>query len=288
MAKRFLIVALSAGLILFGCGKKNTAAETGQVKAVCLISDSNGNQPASDSFIVFPMGIECKTDAEGKFTISYEQPDDERGLLIYVRHKEPDLIGSGWLPKSGGEVQIKLAKAATASGQVTDPNGSPVAGVQVAALPMSNRFVLTDSEGKFDISWDPVWGPSEGLYLMARHIELNLASLVEIIPETKNYEIRLAPALTLAGIVTDSNDNPIAGAKVGLSLRKSSWGCGTPVEPVVTDKQGRYEFRALPQQQEYKNYANAEGYFEGSITTGISNKITGRDDFGQIILKKIE
>jgi hypothetical protein len=273
---------------LFGCGKKNSATETGQVKEVCLISDSNGNQLASDSFIVFPMGIECKTDAEGKFTISYEQPDDERGLLIYVRHKEPDLIGSGWLPKSGGEVQIKLAKAATASGQVTDPNGKPLAGVQVAALPMSNRFVLTDSEGRFDIAWDPVWGPPEGLCLMARHTGLNLACVVDITAEMKNYEIKLAPALTLGGTVTDINDNPIAGAKVGISLRKSSWGCGTPVEPVVTDKQGRYEFRALPQQQEYINYANAEGYSEGVIRTGISNKITGRDDVEQIILEKIE
>ena len=132
----------------------------------------------------------------------------------------------------------------------------------------------------------PGVGPPEGLCLMARSTVLNLASLVDLTPEIKSYEIKLAPALTLAGTVSDIDEKPIAGAKVGLSLHRRNWSCGTPVEPVVTDKKGRYEFRALPQQEEYFNYANAEGYFEGIITSGISNVIKERDDFGQIILKK--
>ena len=147
-------------LIIFcGCKKKSLPTETEELKAFCLITDNNGNRFEHDSFTVFPMSIERKTDENGKFTIFYQQPDDERGKLIYVQHKTPDLIGAGWLPKKGGELQIKLAKAAMASGRVIGPNGRPEAGAQVAALPMSNRFVLTDSEGRFEIAWDPAWGP---------------------------------------------------------------------------------------------------------------------------------
>lgn len=120
---------------------------------------------------------------------------------------------------------------------------------------------------------------------MARHLERDLAGGIEINEDTENVRIKLEPALRLAGVVQDPNGVPIPGAKVGLSLRRG-WACGTPVEDLVTDAQGRYEFRTLPQIQEYINYANAEGYWRNGITTGIINRVTDREQVGPIILKK--
>lgn len=157
------------------------------------------------------------------------------------------------------------------AGMVKDQAGNPVAGAQVAALPMSNRYVLTDAEGRFEISWKRKWEPRGSLCLMARHVKLELAALVDITHQTKTINIELEPALVLVGTVEDPNGRPIPGAKVGISLIKGSWGCGTPVKSVITDDKGHYEFRALPQKQKYGIGANAEGYVRKSINTGLIN-----------------
>jgi protocatechuate 3,4-dioxygenase beta subunit len=170
---------------------------------------------------------------------------------------------------------------------VVDPDGRPVSGAQVAPLPMTSFHVLTDSEGRFDVGWSPEWhhGLDHELCLMARHVELNLAAMADIAPEAKIIDIKLEPALALRGTVEDLDGTPIQGAQVQLSMRKG-WYCGTPVKNVIADDKGRYEFPALPQKQEYGNLANAEGYWNHGITTGIINKITDYEEVGSIILKK--
>jgi len=106
---------------------------------------------------------------------------------------------------------------------------------------------------------------------MARHVKLELAALVDITRQTRMINIELEPALALTGTVEDTNGISIPGAKVGLSLIKGTWGCGTPVKSVITDDKGRYEFRALPQKQKYGIGTNPESYGRTSINTGLIN-----------------
>jgi len=40
------------------------------------------------------------------------------------------------------------------SGRVIDPNGRPVVGASVEALPVGVSYVLTDDHGEFDIGFD--------------------------------------------------------------------------------------------------------------------------------------
>jgi len=256
-----------------------------QRSATCLVKGSQGRVLAQERFFVAPMGTEYQTDAEGMLSIHYAPPADPRGLLVYVRHKEPDLIGATWLPQAGGEAEVELVPAVSVQGRVLDPNGGPLAGVQVAALPMSSQFVLTDSAGTFDIAWAKEWEPGENLCLMARYMESNLAALADIGRETKVIEIKLEPALTLTGVVEDEDGHPLSEAKVGLSLKRS-WRCWTPVEPVTTDSAGRYAFRTLPQNQEYVIFARAPGYWEDGISTGLIYGKQGVADPGRIILRK--
>lgn len=249
-----------------------------------LVKDPQGQALSNVRVTEFQTDKAYITDGDGKFVSAYGPSDNTR--YFFAVHRQRELVGVGQLAARQRHVEINLVSAKMVSGTVVDPHGKPVAGAQVAALPMTCFYVLTDGEGKFDVGWNPEWARDlKEFFLMARHLERNLAGGVEFNQDTKTVRTQLEPALTLAGTVEDPNGVPIPEAKVGLSLRRG-WACGTPVKSTITDKQGRYEFRVLPQQQEYINYAEAGGYFEGAITTGIINRITDREKVGPIILKK--
>ena len=201
-------------------------------------------------------------------------------------HPQRELVGVGILEAGKKHVEINLVPAKMLGGTVVDSDGRPLAGAQVALLPMTSFYVLTDSKGGFDIGWSPTWARDlKEFLLMARHGGRNLAAAIEFDEDTETVHVTLEPALTLTGTVEDPNGIPIAGAKVGVSLRKG-WACGTPVRPVLSDDRGHYEFKALPQKQEWIVYASANGFVERAITTGIINKVTDREDVRPITLKK--
>ena len=158
-------------------------------------------------------------------------------------------------------------------------------------MPMTNLHVLTDSNGEFDAGWAPDWaGDLEEFFIMARHVERNLAGGIEIDKDTETVRIKLEPALKLTGVVEDPNGIPIAGSSVGLSLHShasaAGYGCGTPVGPTLADDTGCYEFKALPQKREWIIRASADGYWPNRISTGVINRITDSEEVGPIILKK--
>lgn len=207
-----------------------------------------------------------------------------KAILVSVTLIVWGFMALGGLVRSR-EISGTDASEQTVTGVVKDHSGNPVAGAQVAALPMSSRYVLTDAEGKYEISWKRKWEPRGSLCLMARHVKLELAALVDITRQTKTINIELEPALVLTGTVEDPNSIPIPGVKAGISLIKGSWGCGTPVKSVITDDKGRYEFRALPQKQKYGIGTNPEGYGRTSINTGLINIIKAIAKVEPIVLK---
>jgi hypothetical protein len=271
------------GVVVILASRDDAANE--QRTAVCLLKGPRDAALAREPVIVHPMGTKCRTDAEGRFSVQYAPPTDPRGLYVHVRHKDPDLIGTAWLPPAGGDLEVALTPAVSTQGHVADPNGRPVACAEVAALPMSNQYVLTDAAGAFDIAWSREWEPPDGLCLMARCTRSNLAALVDIERQTRAVTIRLEPALMLAGVVEDEDDKPVANVAVGISL-KNHWACGMPVEPVNTDAGGRYVFRALPHNQEYLVWANAPGYWARAGTSGVINNRPTVAEAGRIVLRR--
>jgi len=191
-----------------------------QRTAVCLAKDPQRAALAGEPVIVHPLGTKYQTDAEGKFTVRYVSPADPRGLYVHVRHTDPDLIGVGWLPQRGGDLKVVLAPAVSMRGHVADPNGKPIAGAQVAALPMSSQYVLTDAAGAFDIAWS------------------SMINNRPRVAEAGRIVLR-RPILTLSGTVVDVNDRPVSGIKVG------SGGVDQPECTAETDAQGRFTLRGL-------------------------------------------
>jgi hypothetical protein len=249
-----------------------------------LVTGPNGEVLSSVRVTEFQTDKDYTTGDDGRFVSAFG-PSSERRFFFAV-DKQRELVGVGMLGPGERRVEIKLTPGKMVSGTVVDPDGKPVAGAQVAPLSVTNFHVLTDKQGQFDHGWSPEWaGDLKEFFFMVRHLGRNLAAGVEIDGDTKTIRIELEPALTLTGTVEDPNGVPIAAARVGLLLRRG-WTGGTPVKKVTTDQTGRYEFTALPQRQEYINYADAEGFWRNQITTGIINRTIDREEVGPIILKR--
>jgi uncharacterized GH25 family protein len=267
-------------------------AAVGSDKVTGLVKDPNGQVLSNVRVTEFQTDKEYITDADGKFVSAFGVSGNTR--YFFAVHRQRKLVGVGQLPAGQRHVEINLVSAKIVSGRVIDPNGRPVVGATVEALPVGVTYVLTDAQGEFDIGWDSK--QAGDLFLMVRHVQGNLAGLFDISAKQVQVQFRLGPALTLIGKVTDPDDKPISGARVGIGLRIEAFTTGvaglhgilTSIRSTSTDDKGRFELKALPQKQEWIIYTSAEdnGYVDRRVTTGIINTITDREDIGQIILKK--
>ena len=156
------------------------------------------------------------------------------------------------------KLEILLDSCPSVSGLVLDETGRPVSGALVEANPDGEQ-ALTNHAGRFEVGLDPRT-PCERL--TARHMELNLATIVEV----KNYsgpiQITLKPGLSITGQVTDPNGVGIPAARLALSLRIPGWLTQFGPE-IITDSQGRYEMWAVPPVQEgfeYRISVNSSGH----------------------------
>ena len=145
-----------------------------------------------------------------------------------------------------------------------------------------DAYVLTDDQGQYDVGWLLSWEHPDGLCLMARHIERNLAALADISRRAIRVDILLAPVLAISGTVTDSAAAALSGATVSVELCKWSWACGTPVRNAVTDGAGGFTFSALPQLQEYRLCVAAAGYPIRRLATGVIYTVKDREEMDPI------
>ncbi len=93
-------------------------------------------------------------------------------------------------------------------GMVTDAEGKPAAGAQLAVFPFNPepRWIKSDSNGAFSLTWSlqPYQLQNGGATLVARDAARNLATSAELEEDTTNLDVKLKPALTLAGLVTEN------------------------------------------------------------------------------------
>ena len=149
-------------------------------------------------------------------------------------------------------------------GTVTDAEGKPVAGAQLAVFPFNPdpRWIKSDSNGAFSLTWSlqPYQLQNGGALLVAREAARNLAASAELEEDTTNLDVKLKPALTLAGLVTKTDDSPLAGAEIRLMLKSGNSYDSLNSQSVVADAQGRYEVKCLPPDGQYLLSASAKGH----------------------------
>lgn len=178
---------------------------------------------------------------------------------IFFEEPEPIIVVTGQTYRRN----VLLAEKPSVSGIVTDPQGKPVANVLVATKPVCEQSVSTDTQGRFDVRWylHPRY-TSEKWFLLAQDVDNCRAGLIEITEETRVKNITLGPAYTLSGRITDPNDHGIPAASIELRGNMPGWLTDVG-NKVTTDKQGRYEIKAVPAQIEdfkYQLEVNTDGY----------------------------
>jgi len=96
--------------------------------------------------------------------------------------------------------------------------------------------------------------------LVVRDTARTLAATAGFPFDTTNLGVKLKPALTLAGVVRNADDSPLAGAQVGLWLKSGNAYDSLNQQTAAADAQGRYEIKCLPPDGQYMVFATAKGH----------------------------
>jgi len=162
-------------------------------------------------------------------------------------------------------IEYELAGMPKVTGVVRDEKGKPLEGVKVKVCPTGRRDSASQADGTFETDYDPGSWSSEspGFILVCRYKEGNLAAAVPIDEDIRKLEVTLKPAITLTGKVADPDGKAITNARVNTMIRGERWGSTIGSrEPTMTDKEGKFEIRAIPADNKYSFNTSAEGYGE--------------------------
>lgn len=156
---------------------------------------------------------------------------------------------------------------------VVTPLGNPVPSARVNIYPLTSsegesvctcprcrqrRSLEVSPEGLFEARLDP------GLYGVEVRAEGWQPEEVKEVAvgagETRALEVRLEPGRTIAGRVIDQEGSPLAGASIQLLSR----GAGIPEDEAVSDQDGRFQFKSLPEGA-FDIRAELSGYVESTV-----------------------
>jgi protocatechuate 3,4-dioxygenase beta subunit len=209
----------------------------------------------------------ARTDHEGRFRFEHvcEGP-------VQVSANSQRSFGN--VSAEGGDTNVVLRLGQTYNsspgsaahklkGTVTDADGKPAAGAQVAVFPANGmlRWIKTATNGAFNLTWSlQSWQlQNGGAMLVFRDLARDLAGTEELPEETTNLDVKLKPALTVAGLVKTADGSPLAAAQVGLWLKAGNSYDQLNEQMAAADAQGRYEIKCLPPDAQYIVFATAQG-----------------------------
>ncbi len=174
------------------------------------------------------------------------------------RRQETITIGDG----KTTHIDWQLASLPKITGVMRDGKDKPLEGVKLKVCPAGWQDVISDADGKFEVSWDPGrWSSRETIFcLLARHEQSNLAAVEDIDEGMKRLDIKLKPGVIFAGKVVDPDGKGIADARIMIYLKGPRWGSPIGRDQAKTDSQGKFEIKAVPMEHKYSIYASAKGY----------------------------
>lgn len=207
-----------------------------------------------------------RTDREGRFHFDRVCEGSIR-LFTSARNSHANLTAEG------GDTNIVLrlgeqtamysgGTSKKLKGVVTDLDGKPVAGAQVAVFPFSNsRWVKTGAKGDFSLSWNvPEWQMQQGgdPWLVIRDLTRNLAAAEVVGESVTNLNVQLKPGLTVVGRVESPDGTPLTNAQIGVWLTASRMSSHLSEQLANTDAQGNFEIKTVPPGPKYSVYAKAK------------------------------
>ena len=158
---------------------------------------------------------------------------------------------------------VEAATPKKMTGIVRRPDGQPAAGLRVeimAGLVARPEEIKTDAAGRFETKWNQ---SETTACILIRDTEHNLAVAQDIDDDTGPLDLKLAPALTLAGLV-EAGGKPVTNASTTLIFWIGQNGRHLPGANGGTNTPGRFEITALPPGRKYGVIASAPGFGQAS------------------------
>jgi uncharacterized GH25 family protein len=174
---------------------------------------------------------------------------------------------------STNRIELELSPPPKVVGIVRDPSGAAVPGLRLALFPYWGPFegdVQTDANGRYELPWDPqrMRGMQGTPCVIARDQARNLAVVQELEEGVTTLDLKLEPALAVAGRVEGAEGKALSNATVQVHLMLGNMGRQLDDKPATTDGKGHFEITALPPGRRCILMVNAKGY--GSANKNLS------------------
>jgi len=185
----------------------------------------------------------------------------------------------------------ELTKLSVISGVVLDDAGAPAEFVEIRIQPLGVWEVAgRGSGGKFCIEWNPevFGGASPELYLIATLPERNLGAVVELTNPDEPIEVKLLPAVTVAGRIVDKSGAAVPFASVDVLLSRGFWAWSVGDASNFADDQGRFEVAAVPRGMAYQMKIASEGYGRKTVGLDLERPQSDKLQLADIVLDKAD
>jgi protocatechuate 3,4-dioxygenase beta subunit len=233
----------------------------------------------------------ARTDREGRFSFAHVC---EGSLQVSASSQR----AYGNVSAEGGDTNVVVQLGQTYNnspgsmahklkGMVTDADGKPVAGAQVAVFPNNGaHWTKTGTNGEYKLTWSlQSWQMQNGgATLVVRDPVRDLAAAEDLPEEVTNLDVKLKAALTLTGRVQDTNGSPLVGAQVDAQFRAGNSYDRLNDQPASVNADGRFEIKGLPADGQYYVVATANGRGQGQQNIE-SDSATNRMELPPFVLK---
>jgi len=218
----------------------------------------------------------------GQYTNSASEPKGGYGTVVAKGGDTNIVIKFGRrraLPQAESKPTLRIP------GVVVDTEDKPAANIQLSIFPSKPGRQATDAQGRFLLFLNPdqLYRGSGQHVVFAVDAIRNLAASLDLDEESTNADMKLEPAWTLAGRVIDPNGNAVANAQLELSF-KAGYIAATYGKPVSVNREGRFEFKGLPQGRSFNGMVTAKGYSRSNIRVTAPEEGVNRVDTAPVQL----
>lgn len=230
--------------------------------------------PAGEESFGFASSVETRSARDGKFRLRGLSPGSSWRLQTTAEGFAP-----GEQPAATGEpgqspppVRIVLGPGTTLAGRLLDPADRPVPGVEVVLQPSPEMMGMDWSPGEEIRATSGADGRFHLAHLGAGSLDLRTAHPDFAPAERREIQVpgrtaaldlgdlRLVPAATLEGRVTDEGGAPLAGVSVSSLVEQDFSRPPVIPETVQTGPDGRFRLRGLTPGQRIDVMAQRPGY----------------------------